>query len=156
PFVLRGLDAFIYGTYVGARFIVVGTPSGVTLSHEGGAHQSIVNPSVGMQLPNVAYFEPAYAREVDWLLCHAAARVLDPAGESSSLRLSTRPPDQTAFAAAEARLGADALRDAVVAGGYCLRESEVHGPIVNLAASGAVMPDVLEAAEELETEGVRA
>ncbi|MEB3214627.1 MAG: hypothetical protein VKL39_24975, partial [Leptolyngbyaceae bacterium] len=71
PFVLRGLDALIYGLYNGARFIVTGTPSGVTLAPEGGAHQSTITASVGAELPALHYTEPAYATEVDWLLCDA-------------------------------------------------------------------------------------
>ncbi|MEL6894216.1 MAG: 1-deoxy-D-xylulose-5-phosphate synthase N-terminal domain-containing protein, partial [Actinomycetota bacterium] len=94
PFVLRGLDAFIYGLYNGARFIVVGTPSGVTLAPEGGAHQSTVTASVGLELPDVDYAEPAFATEVDWLLCDAVDRLGRPDGGSTYLRLSTRPLDQ--------------------------------------------------------------
>ena len=71
PFVLRGLDAFIYSVYSGARFIVAGTPSGITLAPEGGAHQSTITPSVGLELPGVTFIEPAYATALDWLLCGA-------------------------------------------------------------------------------------
>jgi pyruvate dehydrogenase E1 component len=156
PFVLRGLDAFVYSTYIGSRFIVVGTPSGVTLSYEGGAHQSVVTPSLGMELPNVVFSEPAYAREVDWLLCDAARRVLDPGGESSYLRLSTRPIDQAPIDEAITRLGEEHVRAAVLEGGYCLRESAVDGPVVHLAVSGALTPEAVAAAEVLEEEGVRA
>jgi pyruvate dehydrogenase E1 component len=156
PFVLRGLDAFVYGTYIGSRFIVVGTPSGVSLSSEGGAHQSIVTPSVGAQLPNVVFSEPAYARALDWLLCDSVARLFEPDGESAYLRLSTRPIAQDPFEDALARIGEDELRRAVLAGGYCIRESSVDGPVLNLVATGAVLPDVLAAADVLEDEGVRA
>ncbi len=65
PFVLRGLDALVYSLYNGSRFVVAGTPSGVTLAPEGGAHQSTVTPSVGTELPGVAFCEPAFARAVD-------------------------------------------------------------------------------------------
>jgi pyruvate dehydrogenase E1 component len=105
PFVLRGLDAFIYGLYNDARFIVAGTPAGVTLAPEGGAHQSTITASVGAELPNLTYVEPAYATEVDWLLCDALDRLSEPGGTSTYLRLSTRPVDQTAFAAVLHRLG---------------------------------------------------
>lgn len=74
PFVLRGLDAFIYSVYSGAKFIITGTPSGVTLAPEGGAHQSTITPSVGMELPGVVLMEPAYAQALDWMLCDAIAR----------------------------------------------------------------------------------
>ncbi|HBW20269.1 MAG TPA: pyruvate dehydrogenase, partial [Actinobacteria bacterium] len=69
PFVLRGLDAFIYSAYSGARFVIAGTPSGVTLAPEGGAHQSTITASVGLELPSVTFIEPAYATALDWLLC---------------------------------------------------------------------------------------
>jgi pyruvate dehydrogenase E1 component len=155
PFVLRGLDAFVYATYIGSRFILVGTPSGVTLSYEGGAHQSLITPSVGTELPNVVFVEPAYARALDWLMCDALGRLHDPDGESAYFRLSTRPVDQAPFAACAERFGADELRRHVLAGGYCLRDSAIDGPTVHLATSGAIVPEVLAAAEVLEDEGVR-
>ena len=71
PFVLRGLDAFIYSVYSGARFVVAGTPSGVSLAPEGGAHQSTITASVGLELPGVTFIEPAYAAALDWLMCGA-------------------------------------------------------------------------------------
>ena len=120
PFVLRGLDALIYGVYNDSRFIVAGTPSGVTLAPEGGAHQSTITPSVGAELPGLHYVEPTYAAEVDWLLCDAINGIADPNGSSTYLRLSTRPIDQQPFAAAVDRLGEDQLRRQVLAGGYRL------------------------------------
>ena len=74
PFVCRGLDALIYGLYSGARFVVVGTPAGVTLAPEGGAHQSTITPSIGLELPGLTYAEPAYAQALDWWLCAGAGR----------------------------------------------------------------------------------
>lgn len=74
PFVLRGLDALIHGVYSGSRFIVAGTPSGVTLAAEGGAHQSTVTASVGLELPGLTMIEPAYGVALDWLLRDAVAR----------------------------------------------------------------------------------
>ena len=71
PFVLRGLDAFIYSVYSGARFMVAGTPSGITLAPEGGAHQSTITASVGLELPDVTFIEPAYGTALDWLMCGA-------------------------------------------------------------------------------------
>ncbi|MFW2334843.1 1-deoxy-D-xylulose-5-phosphate synthase N-terminal domain-containing protein, partial [Ilumatobacter sp.] len=91
PFVLRGLDALIYSLYNDARFVVAGTPAGVTLAPEGGAHQSTITASVGAELPNITYFEPAFATEVDWVLCDALDQLSQPGGTSSYLRLSTRP-----------------------------------------------------------------
>ncbi len=99
PFVLRGLDALIYGIYNDAKFVVAGTPAGVTLAPEGGAHQSTITASVGAELPNLTYFEPAYATEVDWVLCDALDQLSRPGGTSGYLRLSTRPIDQAPFAA---------------------------------------------------------
>lgn len=158
PFVLRGLDALVYATYNDARFVVAGTPSGVTLAPEGGAHQSTITPSVGAELPGIDYAEPAFALEVDWLLCDGLARLADPDGQSLYLRLSTRPIDHHPFDEARARLGDDELRSAVLQGGYRLREasSSSDQPGVVLAATGAVMPDVLAAADALEHEGVAA
>ncbi|GLY90208.1 transketolase-like TK C-terminal-containing protein [Actinoallomurus iriomotensis] len=166
PFVCRGLDAFIYGVYSGARFVVAGTPSGVSLAPEGGAHQSSITASIGLELPNVTYVEPAFATALDWLLCDALGRIAAGPGETPTavpaeegayyFRLTTRPLDQTPFEEARARLGDAVLRRQVLAGAYPLRESDVAGPSVTLAATGAVLPEVLAAARELEEEGVAA
>ncbi|MFZ0159074.1 MAG: pyruvate dehydrogenase, partial [Kineosporiaceae bacterium] len=97
PFVLRGLDALVYAAYNGASFVVAGTPSGVTLAPEGGAHQSTITASVGLELPGVTLIEPAYATTLDWLLCAALGSVAAAgAGEGGAyyVRLSTRPLDQ--------------------------------------------------------------
>jgi len=165
PFVLRGLDAFIYSVYSGARFIVAGTPSGVTLAPEGGAHQSTITASVGLELPNVTFAEPAYAVALDWLLCGALQSVAAagpgaaarPAG-SYYFRLTTRGIDQQPFQAARDRLGDEVLRGQVLAGAYRLVDPPAagSGPPVCLAASGAVLPEVLAAAAELADEGIAA
>ena len=135
PFVLRGLDAFIYSVYSGARFIVAGTPSGVTLAPEGGAHQSTITPSVGLELPGVTFIEPAYATALDWLLCGALqgiatanAAALGPTRDGTPVmedgsyyfRLTTRGLDQQPFQAARDRLGDAVLRRQVLAGAYRL------------------------------------
>jgi len=157
PFVLRGLDAFIHSVYNGARFIIAGTPSGVTLAPEGGAHQSTITPSVGLELPGVSFYEPAYAQEVDWIMCHAFERLTGVEGESSYLRLSTRPIDQAPIGKMIADLGASLIARDVVKGGYRIKE-RVHGdqPGVTIVAMGAIMPEALAAATELESEGVSA
>ncbi|MEA3501483.1 MAG: transketolase C-terminal domain-containing protein, partial [Actinomycetota bacterium] len=152
PFVLRGLDALIYSLYNNSRFIIAGTPSGVTLAPEGGAHQSSITPSVGLELPGIVAAEPAYGEAVDWLLSNALRRLAEPDGSSCYLRLSTRPIDQAPFAAAKDRIGADELRDAVLRGGYRLREPRSGEPLI-IAASGPVMPEVLRAADMLAEEG---
>ncbi|MEU1837280.1 transketolase-like TK C-terminal-containing protein [Micromonospora chersina] len=172
PFVLRGLDAFLYGTYSGSRFVVAGTPSGITLAPEGGAHQSTITASVGLELPGVTFCEPAYAGSLDWLLCDALGQIAGGAAPAATaapaedgayyFRLSTRPMDQAPFEAARARLGDAVLRRQVVAGAYRLvdaHEAYPHladAPVVQLAASGAVLPEVLAAAAELAEEGVAA
>ena len=153
PFVCRGLDALIYGLYSGSRFVVVGTPAGITLAPEGGAHQSTITPSIGAELPGLTYVEPAYARAVDWLLCDALVALGDVDGGSTYLRLSTRPISQSPFTEATERLGAESLRAHVLAGGYRLREPAGLASIV-LATCGPVVPEVLAAAELLEVEGV--
>ena len=157
PFVLRGLDAFIYGLYNDARFVVVGTPAGVTLAPEGGAHQSTITASVGAELPNVHYAEPAYATEVDWLLCDALKRLGDDDGESCYLRLSTRPIDQAPFASALERMGENAMHTAVLAGGYRLIDGPPDGrPAVTIVTTGVMAPEAIAAAAELDDEGVQA
>lgn len=156
PFVLRGLDALVYALYNDAKFVLAGTPSGVTLAPEGGAHQSTITPSVGAELPGMDYAEPCFAREVDWLLCDGLERLAGPDAVSLYLRLSTRPVAQDAFEAATDRLGADRLRDHVLRGGYRLAEpaDRTEQPGVIIAASGAIVPEALDAAAELTDEGV--
>ncbi len=166
PFVLRGLDAFIYSVYSGARFVVAGTPSGVTLAPEGGAHQSTITASVGLELPNVTFIEPAYAVALDWMLCGALRSVAAAnAGEQAEagsyyFRLTTRAIDQQPFQQARDRLGDAILRRQVLAGAYRLVDAEAAArdgaPAVYLAGSGAVLPEVLAAAAELADEGVAA
>jgi len=154
PFVCRGLDAFIYALYNGARFVVVGTPAGVTLAPEGGAHQSSITPSIGLELPGVTYAEPAYALALDWLLCDGLQRLSKPEGDSLYLRLSTRPIDQAPFREAADRLGDDELRRHVLAGGYRLREPQGRAAEVVIATCGPVAPEALAAAAELDGEGL--
>lgn len=158
PFICRGLDALIYSLYSGSKFIFAGTPSGVTLSREGGAHQSTVTPSIGVELPLLQMYEPAYGQELEWILLDAIGRCFDRVhGLSTYLRLTTRPVDQKPFKAAQARYGADGLRHSVLAGGYrLLDEAANDGPVVLLAATGAVVPEALAAAEYLRDEGVAA
>lgn len=175
PFVLRGLDAFIHSAYSGARFVVAGTPSGVTLAPEGGAHQSTITASVGMELPGVVLHEPAYAQALDWLLLDSLQHVAGAAPETATdlrsaelahyFRLTTRSIDQEPFEQARARIGDAVLRRQVLAGAYLLVDGRDRGgervpdsfgqvPTVYLVASGAVLPEVLDAAEELAGEGV--
>src|SRR6185312_13221741 len=123
PFVCRGLDALIYSVYSGAKFVFAGTPAGVTLSPEGGAHQSAVTASLGMELPNVRMYEPCFARETEWALLEGLRQCLDREnGQTTYLRLSTRAVAQAPFDAALARLGEDTLREHALRGGYRLLE----------------------------------
>jgi pyruvate dehydrogenase E1 component len=157
PFVLRGLDALIYSLYNGARFIVAGTPSGVTLAPEGGAHQSTITAGVGLGLPELHYAEPAYATELDWLLNDAIDQLQQPDGQSTYLRLTTRPIDQTPFGAALERYGTDRLRHHVLAGGYRLIDPAPDDrPAVTIATTGATAPEAIAAACTLDDEGVAA
>jgi pyruvate dehydrogenase E1 component len=157
PFVLRGLDALIYSLYNDARFIVAGTPAGVTLAPEGGAHQSTITASVGAELPNLTALEPAYATEVDWLLCDAIEQLSASDGTSTYLRLSTRPIDQEPFGAALDRLGEEDLRRQVAAGGYRLVEDgRADRPAATLVTTGVMAPEAVCAAATLDLEGVGA
>src|SRR5205085_6019100 len=94
PFVNRGLDALIYACYQDARFLLVSTPSGLTLAPEGGQHQSINTPLIGMATDRLASFEPAHVDELGILLRHAFAFMQRPDGSAVWLRLSTRALEQ--------------------------------------------------------------
>jgi pyruvate dehydrogenase E1 component len=141
PFIARGLDALNYGCYSDARFLLVGTPSGLTLGPEGGAHQSINTPLIGMGQPGLAYFEPAYADEVALFMRWAFEHMQKPDGSSVYLRLSTRqvPQVQRASTAWEA----DALK-----GGYWLRQPS-PGAEAAIVFTGAIAPEVLAAFDQL-------
>jgi pyruvate dehydrogenase E1 component len=160
PFVCRGLDAFIYGLYSGAKFIVAGTPSGITLAPEGGAHQSTVTPSLGIELPALESFEPCFAHELAWALLEGLRQCCDrQGGRATYLRLSTRPIDQSLLDPALHRLGLDELRRQALLGGYRLIDRHDHrdhprAPLLQIAASGAVMPEAAAAADYLRREGV--
>ena len=90
PFVNRGLDALIYACYQDARFLLVSTPSGITLAPEGGQHQSVNTPLIGMAADRLASYEPAYVDELAILLAHAFRHMQAPDGSAVWLRLSTR------------------------------------------------------------------
>jgi pyruvate dehydrogenase E1 component len=163
PFILRGMDAFVYALYNGSKFVVVGTPSGVTLSPEGGAHQSTVTPGLGIELPNLISYEPCFAREVEWTLLEALRQCCDREhGQATYLRLSTRPIEQSLLEPALARYGEEQLRQQVLAGGYRLVDRRETAPglavedVVQIAVAGAVVPEAVEAAEMLRGEGVAA
>jgi pyruvate dehydrogenase E1 component len=153
PFVNRALEPWSFGMYAGGQSILVGTPSGVTLAPEGGAHQSVITPSVGLEQPRCTAWEPAFGQDLEWTLLHAMSRLGRPDGESAYLRLTTRPIDQALAALPEDAAGRDARRRAVLAGGYAIARSAA-APRITLAGVGAVMPEVCEAAADLERDGV--
>jgi pyruvate dehydrogenase E1 component len=137
PFIERGLDALNYACYQDARFMLVATPSGITLAPEGGAHQSIATPLIGVGQPGLSYFEPAYVDELqaamEWGFRHMQAAD----GGSIYLRLSTRQLEQPR------RDMTDELRRAIVAGAYWLREPVASD--VTIVATGAVLPEAIAA-----------
>jgi pyruvate dehydrogenase E1 component len=141
PFIARGLDALNYACYQDARFLLVATPSGITLGAEGGAHQSINPPLIALGQPGLRHYEPAYADELAAMMEEGFRLIDDPAGESTYLRLSTRSIRQI-------ERTDDDWREGALAGGYWLREP---GPNAEAAivAMGAVMPEALAAWAEL-------
>jgi pyruvate dehydrogenase E1 component len=154
PFVCRGLDSIIYGLYSGSKFIFVATPSGVTLAPEGGAHQSTVTPSLGIELPDLDYWEPTFAVELEWTLLEGLRQCLDREhGRSTYLRLSTKPIDQGLLQPVLERLGRDELRRQMLAGAYALRAADAAD--LHIVTSGVMVPEALAATEVLESEGVR-
>ncbi len=141
PFIARGLDSLNYACYQDARFLLVATPSGITLGPEGGAHQSINPPLIAMGQPGLRHYEPAFADELAAMIEEAFRLIDSPDGESTYLRLSTRAitqPDRR-----DDSWKADAL-----AGGYWLREPG-PGAEAAIVAMGAVMPEALAAFDGL-------
>lgn len=141
PFISRGLDALNYGCYSDSRFLLVGTPSGITLAAEGGAHQSINTPLIGMGQPNLTYFEPAYADELAAMMRWSFDHMQRPDGSSVYLRLSTRSIPQ--IVRADDGWQADALE-----GGYWLRKP-ADGAEAAIVFTGVVAPEALAAWEQL-------
>src|ERR1700733_9292730 len=156
PFIARGLDALNYACYQDARFILVATPSGITLAPEGGPHQSIAEPLIGLAQDGLVAFEPAFVDELAVILRFALDYIQrdgqkDGAGEQSErnwlrdetggsvyLRLSTRPIDQIE------RPMTAAFRQAIVDGAYWLREPGPHCRVV-VAYTGAGAPEAVQA-----------
>jgi pyruvate dehydrogenase E1 component len=156
PFVNRALEPWSFGIYAGGQSILVGTPAGVTLAAEGGAHQSIITPSVGIEQPRCTAWEPAFGQDLEWTLLHALSRLGCEDGGSAYLRLSTRPLDQALAAVPTDPAARERRRAQVLSGGYRLREAEGGAaPAVTLLGMGAIMPEVLAAADELSGAGTR-
>jgi pyruvate dehydrogenase E1 component len=141
PFIARGLDALNYACYQDARFLLVSTPSGITLGPEGGAHQSINPPLIALGQPGLRHYEPAYADELAAMMELAFRLIDDPHGESSYLRLSTRSVRQL-------EREDDSWQEGALKGGYWLR-APAPGSEAAIVAMGAVMPEALAAWEEL-------
>jgi len=156
PFVARGLDALNYACYQDARFMIVGTPSGVTLAPEGGAHQSIGSPLIGMSQDGLAAFEPAFADELAVIMQWAfdylqrdgegdpdeRTWLRDETGGSVYLRLTTKPLEQPG------KRHDDAFRQGAIDGGYWLRKPGPNCEVV-IAYQGAVAPEAIRAAGAL-------
>ena len=152
PFIARGLDALNYACYQDARFILAATPSGITLSPEGGAHQSIGTPLIGIAQDGLAAFEPAFVDELAAILAFALAYIQkegdgdasehnwlrDETGGSVYLRLSTRPIEQIK------RPMTPELRHAVIDGAYWLRKPGPNCQVV-VAYTGSVAPEAIQA-----------
>lgn len=151
PFVERALEPWSFGIYAGGQSILVGTPSGVSLAAEGGAHQSIKTPSIGIEQPGCLSYEPAFAQDTEWSLLAALAQLGRPDGSSAYIRLSTRPVDQALAAVPSDPTARERRRKQVVAGAYILRRHD--NPAVTISAMGAVVPEALQAAERLEAIG---
>ncbi len=154
PFISRGLDALNYACYQDARFLLVATPSGVSLAPEGGAHQSVATPLIGMSQDGLASFEPAFADELacimEWAFAYmqrdaAKAETADwqreAGGGSVYLRLSTRTVEQP-------RRKADSIRQGVIDGAYWLREPGPNCEVV-IAYQGTVATEAIAAAGSL-------
>ncbi len=166
-FVLRGLDALNYACYQGARFLLVGTPSGVTLAPEGGAHQSIATPLVGLSQDGLAAFEPAYLDELsvvmDWAFDYLQRDteqaggegvgaepdertwLRDETGGSVYLRLSTRVLEQPTRRLDPGSEQEGAFSQGVIDGAYWLREPGPNADVV-IAYQGVVAPEAIQAA----------
>lgn len=139
PFIARGLDALNYACYQDARFLLVATPSGLTLAPEGGAHQSIGSPLIGMSQPGLDSYEPAFADETAVLMAHAFGQIQAEHGASTYLRLSTR-------VIAQPERVDDAWRQGVVDGAYWLRPP-APGARLAIVYAGALAPEALAAFE---------
>lgn len=153
PFVNRALEPWSFGMYAGGQSILVGTPSGITLAPEGGAHQSIITPSVGLEQPRCIAWEPAFGQDLEWTLLSALSRLGRPDGTSSYFRLTTRPIDQALAAVPQQPDQRGQRRRQALAGGYRLRTAAAP-PVVVLVGVGALMPEVIAAAEALESDDV--
>ena len=137
PFIARGLDALNYACYQDARFLLVATPSGLTLGPEGGAHQSINSPLIGIGQPGLTYFEPAFVDELALLMRWSFEHLQAEDGGSVYLRLTTRAIEQPEREDKAWETGA-------VQGGYWLRQP-APGAQAAIVFTGAIVPEAIEA-----------
>ncbi len=142
PFIARGLDALNYACYQDARFMLVATPSGLTLAPEGGAHQSISTPLIGLGQPGLTSFEPAYVDELAVIMRWGFEHMQADNGGSLYLRLSTRTIGQPE------REMTPELRSGILSGGYWQVEPGPGSPLA-LVYTGPVAPEVLDAHQAL-------
>jgi pyruvate dehydrogenase E1 component len=142
PFICRGLDALNYACYQDARFMLVATPAGITLAPEGGAHQSIITPLIGIGQPLLTMFEPAYVDELTEIMRWSFDHMQAAQGGSVYLRLSTRPLEQP-----ERELTTE-LRAAFVEGAYWLAEPR-KGAELAIVAQGPVVAEAREAFQQI-------
>ncbi len=142
PFIERGLDALNYACYQDARFIVAATPAGLTLAPEGGAHQSIATPLIGIGQPGLSYFEPAYVDELAVILEWGFRHMQEKDGGSLYLRLSTRPLPQISRTL-DAKLKSD-----IVDGGYWVTPP-APGADLAIVYAGAVAPEAIDAHRQI-------
>jgi pyruvate dehydrogenase E1 component len=142
PFIARGLDALNYACYQDSRFMLVATPSGVTLAPEGGAHQSIHTPLIGIGQPGLVSYEPAFVDELAVLMRHGLEYMQQPDGGSIYLRLSTRSLVQP-----ERMLTAEQQAD-IVSGGYWYAPPEKDADVA-IVVMGAVTPEAVAAHESV-------
>ncbi len=141
-FISRGLDALNYAVYQDSRFLLVATPSGISLGPEGGAHQSIITPLIGIGQPNLLMFEPTYADELEVILRYTFSHMQSPEGSSVYIRLSTRNIPQIK------REINKSLEGEILSGGYWLKKPKNKSNIT-IVFSGVMAPEVLEAIEIL-------
>ena len=139
-FISRGLDALNYAVYQDARFLLVATPSGISLGPEGGAHQSIITPLIGIGQPNLLMFEPTYADELEIILRYSFSYMQEENGSSVYIRLSTRNINQI-----QRKLDSSNEED-ILSGGYWLEKSSKKSDVI-IVFSGVMAPEVLDAAE---------
>ena len=156
PFINRALEPWTFGMYAGGQSIMVGTPSGVTLAPEGGAHQSFNTPSVTMEIPELVAWEPAFAQDLEWTMLEAMKSIGKPGGHSAYFRLSTRPVDQSIAALPEDPVLLARRREHAVAGGYRISAHPAYEDEVVLVGVGAMMTEVVAAARELAARGITA